>query len=407
MIKHMERKVKVLFGLDSMHTGGEEKSLISLLYEMDRTRYDILVLLVHKEGEFLVDIPSDVAVAEVPYTDVGNAIIKLGRKKTLVRLLVRFKLLSFAKILFGGFRDFCFRTSRVATCRNFLAAIDYSRLPGCAFDVAMAYGCSIQMHALIAEKIKAKRKAVWFHCQTFAKSRLDLVGLWMKFDHLVAASASRIEDELRLVFPLCKEKIVRLPIVFSPKACREKSKLSTGFTRLDECVTIFTVGRLTVQKGIDWAIEVAVRLKMAGYKFKWYIGGGGPLQAIMERRVSELNIGDCFVLMGNLKNPYPYFRSCDIYVQPSRHEGMCITLAEAKVFHKPSVSTCFAGALDQIRNGENGLIVDYGADAIFMGVKRLLDNPNLRKNIEAALSAEEFAEHEKVEKISDFILGDY
>ena len=37
-------------------------------------------------------------------------------------------------------------------------------------------------------------------------------------------------------------------------------------------------------------------------------------------------------------------QDCDIYFQPSRHEGYGIALAEARIFCKPIVATDFAGA---------------------------------------------------------------
>ena len=51
-------------------------------------------------------------------------------------------------------------------------------------------------------------------------------------------------------------------------------------------------------------------------------------------------------------------KQCDIYVQPSRHEGYCITLAEARCFNNPIVSTNFTGANEQILHEHNGLIVN-------------------------------------------------
>ena len=45
-----------------------------------------------------------------------------------------------------------------------------------------------------------------------------------------------------------------------------------------------------------------------------------------------MNLNNNIILLGNKNNPYPFFKDCDIYVQPSRHEGYCITLAEARIF---------------------------------------------------------------------------
>ena len=52
-------------------------------------------------------------------------------------------------------------------------------------------------------------------------------------------------------------------------------------------------------------------------------------------------------------------KQCDLYVQPSRHEGYCITLSEAKCFNKPIVSTNFTGAREQLINKEREKITNF------------------------------------------------
>ena len=55
---------------------------------------------------------------------------------------------------------------------------------------------------------------------------------------------------------------------------------------------------------------------------------------------------------------------CDIYVQPSRHEGYCITLAEARVFTSPIVATNFVGAKEQLTNRNNGIVTGFSEEEI-------------------------------------------
>jgi len=85
----------------------------------------------------------------------------------------------------------------------------------------------------------------------------------------------------------------------------------------------------------------------------------------------------CFlVLLGQQLNPYPYLKMCDIYFQPSRHEGYGIAVAEARAFCKPIVSTNFAGAQEQLINNETGIITECTIESMYRGVKLLLDNYN-------------------------------
>ena len=87
-------------------------------------------------------------------------------------------------------------------------------------------------------------------------------------------------------------------------------------------------------------------------------------------------------------NPYPFMKECDIYVQPSRHEGYCITLGEARCFNNPIVTTNFTGANEQIKNEETGLVCEISENGIYKSLKRLLDDKDLYNNIKINLSKE-------------------
>ena len=55
------------------------------------------------------------------------------------------------------------------------------------------------------------------------------------------------------------------------------------------------------------------------------------------------------------------------------HEGYCITLAEAKLFKIPIISTNFTGANEQFK-GYNSpcIIVDFSSSAIYNGIVSLI-----------------------------------
>ena len=83
----------------------------------------------------------------------------------------------------------------------------------------------------------------------------------------------------------------------------------------------------------------------------------GSLKESIITEIRKYSVENEVVLEGAKVNPYPYFNETDIYVQTSKHEGFCLTLAEAKVFKKPIVSTKCAGAEEQLLGVENSYIV--------------------------------------------------
>ncbi|MEH7226818.1 glycosyltransferase, partial [Bacillus sp. JJ1566] len=108
--------------------------------------------------------------------------------------------------------------------------------------------------------------------------------------------------------------------------------------------------------------------------------------------------------LGTDPNPYPYINQCDIYVQPSRHEGFCITLAEAKCLRKPIVSTNFTGAKEQINNRIDGLIVDVSENGIYEGLLELIKNNDLRRTFSQNLSKADFKNDKEIKKLLKLVI---
>lgn len=103
--------------------------------------------------------------------------------------------------------------------------------------------------------------------------------------------------------------------------------------------------------------------------------------------------------MGIKANPYPYLKLCDIYVQPSRHEGYCITLAEARCLKKSIVTTDFAGAKEQIINNDTGFITEFDEEQIYIAVKTLIDDQKIRQKFESNLTKKKVDTSSEVTKL--------
>ena len=110
-------------------------------------------------------------------------------------------------------------------------------------------------------------------------------------------------------------------------------------------------------------------------------------------------------MTGSKSNPYPYIQNADIYVQTSRQEGYCLTLAEARILNKPIVTTNFDVVHEQIVDGENGLIVDIDANSIAEGIIKLLNNNDLRNNLITNLNNEKKGNLEEYKKFERLLGG--
>ena len=166
---------------------------------------------------------------------------------------------------------------------------------------------------------------------------------------------------------------------------------------------IVTIGRLSYEKGQDLAIKVLARLIEEGEDVKWYCIGEGKSRADYESMIKEYGVEEKFILLGAKKNPYPYIKQADLYIQTSRHEGFCLTLAEAKCLHRAIITTDFTGAEEQIIDGENGIIVEANERALYEKIKKLLNHPERRMQLQARLQLEEVDTTSEIRKLIDYI----
>lgn len=166
----------------------------------------------------------------------------------------------------------------------------------------------------------------------------------------------------------------------------------------NENLMLVTVGRLVPQKGYDIAAKAAWLLKERGVKFHWYVVGGGD-SAPIEKEIAAYGIHDCFTLLGAKANPYPYMNAADIYVQTSKFEGYCLTLAEARMLNIPCVTTNFDVVYAQMVNGENGLVVEMNAEAVADGIIRLATDQELYQHIRSYQEREKKGNVEEIEKV--------
>nr|WP_275584386.1 glycosyltransferase [Pullulanibacillus pueri] len=176
-----------------------------------------------------------------------------------------------------------------------------------------------------------------------------------------------------------------------------------GFDDSFNGIRILTVGRMDSAKGYDIIPLILHRLLSDGLHVKWYCVGDGDYRETVEGLIKKYNLEKNMILLGLKKNPYPYFRECDIYVQPSRNEGFCNTLSEAKVFSKPIISTDFVGAREQIKEGKTGLIVKFDEDELFLAIKKLYLNKNLCRTLSRNLKADNLLNKTEVTKLLSII----
>jgi N-acetyl-alpha-D-glucosaminyl L-malate synthase BshA len=159
---------------------------------------------------------------------------------------------------------------------------------------------------------------------------------------------------------------------YSKAACRQSLNLSDG-------PIIVFVGRLVAVKQLDVLIKAFAGLvPNLPASAQLLIVGDGEERARLENQAVELGVSPQVRFIGSVANVRPYLQASDIFVLPSRNEGLPVALLEAMACSLPCVASATGGILDVIRPGINGLMAPPGdVQALQSGLNILLSDSML------------------------------
>ncbi|SIR28491.1 Glycosyl transferases group 1 [Aromatoleum tolulyticum] len=129
---------------------------------------------------------------------------------------------------------------------------------------------------------------------------------------------------------------------------------------------VLFVGRLVEQKGVDILLEAARCLQEARHDFVMQIVGDGPLRHALQERVESMALTNCVTFLGP-KAPETVgdaFLHADIFVLPSRYEGMPGVLLQALAYGVPVIATRVSGSEDVVSDDVGWLVRGDDAAAL-------------------------------------------
>lgn len=349
---------KVLFLIDSLTCGGAEKSLISLLPLLDYSKVQVDLMMVHRGGVFEQYVPREVNVIDFPQSD--------GILFRLCQLYFSL-LLRLMKSRHGA-------ELRWKAMHRVYKGIEKE------YDVAIAYQQGFPTY-YIAQKVKAKRKYAWINADIAKAGYQEEYNkeFYNKYDKIVPVSDT-LCSMLKKTHIVDVNKLFTVYDILNVDLIRKMSlERVDGFKK--QGVTIVTTGRLAPPKNHILAVETAVLLKKRGLSFVWYFVGEGSERVNIENLIKQYSLQDEIKMVGMTPNPYPYMAMADVYVQTSSFEGFGLTLNEARILHRPVVTTNFPVAFDQIKDGENGLIAEMTPESVAEKIMLILNDVSLREKL--------------------------
>lgn len=154
---------------------------------------------------------------------------------------------------------------------------------------------------------------------------------------------------------------------------RERMRESLGLGPGQHAVGV--VARLTHEKAHDRLLDAFAAVAGEREDVRLFLVGDGPLRSALEAKSRALGIAPLVSFLGTRGDVSALLRAFDLFVLPSRIEGLGITLLEAMAAGLGVVASA-VGGIPEIVDGETGRLVppdDAGALAGAMGW--MLDHP--------------------------------
>ena len=142
---------------------------------------------------------------------------------------------------------------------------------------------------------------------------------------------------------------------------------------------VLTVGRLVRQKGHDLLVEAVPPLVERFPDVAVVVLGEGSMRGLLTRRAAELGVADHVHLPGHRTDARMLLDAADVFVLPSRQEGLPLAALEAMDLGLPVVGTDVLGTAEVVVHGETGLLVPLrDTRALVAALAGLLADPELR-----------------------------
>ena len=368
-------KKTILFLIHDLGQGGAEKVLVNLVNNMDPEKFDISVTALFGGGvneQFLK--PHIRYRAIYPKAFPGNShVMKLLTPKQLHKLYVKEH-----------------------------------------YDIEVAYLEGPPSRIISGCTDPDTKIVTWIHCtmkteQEFSVGFRDFAearSCYSRFDRSVFVSRDVLNafaafcpsdtmtvcyntNETEKMLELCKEKV-------------EPDLFTAGEFHL------IGTGKLTAVKGFDRLARIHCRLRREGYPLHTWILGIGEEEQKLRAFACENGIEGTFSLLGYQTNPYKYVSKCDMFVCSSYSEGFSTAATEALVVGTPVCTTDVSGMKEMLgEQSEWGLVTDNDEEALYVGIKSLMDDPVLLAHYkkQAALRGKTFSTQNTVNAVENLLLG--
>lgn len=365
----MGNKNRIGFFIYSLCFGGAERVLVEIVKHLSRTHFDIFIVARKLNGEYLLEIPSDVVLSEFPS---GMKLFRpLHFKKAIRNTLQRLRL-----------------------------------------DIVCCFGPEISIMMAFSGPHDSVKWCITEHTipsKCFGKSLSGIIRRFLiklcykKADRVIGVSQAVIND-LHTNFKVPSNI---LNVINNPISEPGVSVVSSKYLPSTRNKIIVTCGRLVKLKNFDRLIS-AFAVASSHVSSHLIIIGDGPERKDLEKLSRKLHVSNKITLTGYTNNPHYYFKKASFFVLNSSYEGFGNVLVEAMAYGLPVISSKNGGAEDIVINDYNGILVPVHDDkALTAAIRHLLENEEDRNKMScnAMEHSKKFSIENIIKQYSQLFLG--
>ncbi|WP_416147721.1 glycosyltransferase [Salipaludibacillus sp. HK11] len=316
-------KVKILFFIYEMGAGGAARTLLNIMNNLDREKFQPVLVTLNFDGSYEKDLKDDVSFIKLPTKRLSRSIFKLA-----------------------------------AIIRNEKIDLVFSTIP------------RVNTIATIANKLSfTKSRNVVREADNLGgtlKEDLQLLffGFIYRLSNQVVSLSEGVKNNLVEKYKLKPDNI---KVIYNPVDLKKiEQQLIEAMPpnhneifQTDEKI-IVTAGRLVKQKDQRTLFE-AFKKVQAKVVSRLVILGEGPLETELKVLAEENGMSDRIHFIGFQQNPYKYIHQADLFALSSKHEGFSHVIAESLATGTMVVSTdCKSGPSEVLDKGKYGYLCEVG-----------------------------------------------
>lgn len=340
-------KKKVLFLIESLSGGGAEKVLVTLLNNIDKTRFDVTLCTVVDVGCHKNKLDKDIAYKPIIKTNAGI----IGKLWYRVKYSLIYRILPLRLV--------------------------YSFFVPKEHDVEVAFVEGFSTKLLSHSNNKESKKIAWVHIdlvnnhwiKSVYRNQQEELKSYSKFDYILGVS-NTVSDSVKKLYKLNNVSTIYNPI--DSNQIYTAGKAGNKTHAANARIKMISTGRLVPQKGYDRLLRIVKRLLDELIDVELTILGEGPDRNELQKYINENKLENRVFLPGFVENPFLLMAESSLFVCSSRSEGYSTAVTEALILEIPVVTTNCSGMDELLNHGEFGIITDNNENALYTALRDLL-----------------------------------